>query len=580
MLASTWVVAVALLVLTAAPASASRQVDLPLRAVTGDQPRITDELGRQVLLRGVNVVQLGDYYQADPDSPPTFPLTEADFARIASMGFDVVRLVLHWSALQPQPGGIDDAELDRIAQALDWARAHDVYVVLDLHQDAWSKHLFTPPDETCPPGFSPSIGWDGAPPWATYTDGQSTCQVGTREFSPAVAHAFESFWVDRAGPDGTGIQTHFMQVWQALAARFGADPVVAGYDLFNEPHPGYSAGATDTALLAAFYRRTIEAIRDSEQAAGAPPKPVFFEPSVLWSGFGAGPIPPPGFTDDDGIVFAPHLYAGSFTLTPGFGVDEGFEAAATAASTYGATFWSGEWGWFGNPETDAAKVARYAQLEDAHAVGGAWWSWRQACGDPHNHRDGDGEPVPLSPSLVRYSCPGDVELGIPDEFATILSRPYPRAAPGVITALTSNPQASTLHLEASAGDASGQAAELWVPDRGRGAPRVTGTGMVGTPRLRPVAGGWRVSVAVEGNYVIDVEPARMPDTPPNAAPRPVSPTTAPPNLATTGGGMPSAVAVVLAAIALVLSRKQASDGNASSWPRSTVPGDGVAEEPR
>ena len=44
---------------TAAPAEPTRQVDRPLRATSGDGARVVDDLGRTVLLRGVNLNGLG-----------------------------------------------------------------------------------------------------------------------------------------------------------------------------------------------------------------------------------------------------------------------------------------------------------------------------------------------------------------------------------------------------------------------------------------------------------------------------------------------------------------------------------------
>jgi hypothetical protein len=45
-----------------------------LHATRGAHPAIRDSHGRQVLLRGVNDNQLGDYYQVDPDQPTTSAL--------------------------------------------------------------------------------------------------------------------------------------------------------------------------------------------------------------------------------------------------------------------------------------------------------------------------------------------------------------------------------------------------------------------------------------------------------------------------------------------------------------------------
>src|SRR5436305_5360357 len=157
----------------AAPSSGSSSSALsPLHVVRGPSARIEDGQHRQVLLRGVNTNQLGDYYQADPSLESTVPLTEGDFAQMAAVGFDSVRLIVHWSLLEPRRGVFDQTYLGRVRQAVAWAAAHGLYVVLDMHQDAWGKYIATPPGTACPLGLQPAIGWDGAPQWATITDGQ------------------------------------------------------------------------------------------------------------------------------------------------------------------------------------------------------------------------------------------------------------------------------------------------------------------------------------------------------------------------------------------------------------------------
>src|SRR5439155_21221668 len=147
-----------------APAAASA---LPrLQAERGADPALVTNDGRQVVLCGVNVNQLRDYWQQSPALPPTVPLTSDDFAGIHALGMDVVRLLVHWSALEPERGRFDEGYIDRIRQAVGWARQQGIYVVLDMHQDAWGKHIASPASEQCAPGFSHQQGWDGAPKWA------------------------------------------------------------------------------------------------------------------------------------------------------------------------------------------------------------------------------------------------------------------------------------------------------------------------------------------------------------------------------------------------------------------------------
>ncbi|MCL4697228.1 MAG: hypothetical protein KJ023_09295, partial [Burkholderiaceae bacterium] len=42
----------------------------------------------------------------DPEHPPTHPPTDADWDGMAANGFNVVRLIVSWSALEPERGQI------------------------------------------------------------------------------------------------------------------------------------------------------------------------------------------------------------------------------------------------------------------------------------------------------------------------------------------------------------------------------------------------------------------------------------------------------------------------------------------
>jgi endoglycosylceramidase len=495
---------------TAAKAAGSADPLRPLHATRGEDPAIEDDRGRQVLLRGVNVNQLGDYFRGHPALPTVIPLRERDFARIARLGFNHVRLILSWSRLEPMRGSLSRRYLRRIRQAVEWASDHDLYVVLDMHQDAWGKYIATPAGEACMPGFVPAIGWDGAPRWATLTDGLSTCRRSeARELSPAVAQAFQSFWADREG-----IQSRLIRTWARLARRFAADPAIAGYDLINEPNPGFTVGATEPTFLGEFYRRAIAAIRSAESTARRGFHHIaFFEPLVIWSATAVDVVPPPSFTADRNIVFAPHLYGGSISVDQALGlplvsIEDGFRFADTTAASYGVTFWSGEWGWFGNPREDAADVREYARHEDSHVVGGAWWSWKQACGDPHVVGSTGNLPRGISPSLNRYRCPQQRLLGIPGNFRRVLSRPYPRAAPGRITALHSNPESGAFRLAGHDPRRMGSCGlRVWVPAKGAGPPRFEDEG-VSRRRTESVPGGWLVSGCARGDYELRRKPGR------------------------------------------------------------------------
>ncbi len=423
-------------------------------------PRIADSLGAAVTLRGVNVNQLGEYYQQDRAIASVLPLTEQDFADIAALGMNVVRLTLSWSELEPVRGTISTEYLQRIRQAVGWARAHGVHVVLDVHQDAWSAHVAAEPDRRCRAGTAPMIGWDGAPAWATYTDGTPPCQVTGRDLAPNVSRAFQSFYVDR-----DGIQTSLIAGWRALAAEFADDAAVAGYDLLNEPNFGDTPPIASTVLLANYYARSIEAIRQAEDSrARGFHHLVFVEPSIIWSGFGVDNLPPRGFTSDPQIVFSPHLYNESITADQDFGfnlisIERGFRLAEAAAGQLGAPLWIGEWGYFKGAREQAALLERHLRAEDRLQTGSAFWVWKQACGDPHAY------PNKVAGDLRLTGCPGNTDLGTAADMARQLQRPYVRSSPGRIVGIGVSDGTVITGESGPAGTDRARACdlEIWLP---------------------------------------------------------------------------------------------------------------------
>ena len=154
------------------------------------------------------------------------------------------------------------------------------------------------------------------------------------------------------------------------------------------------------------------------------------------------------------------------------------------------TVWIGEWGSFSqDPSTDADKLDRFTDAQDAHRWGGAWWDWKQACGDPHVIHEPGGLPDSVSPSLIRYSCPEQTPYdSVAPAYGEALFRPLPRAVPGTITRLRSDGRTGTLDLAGSREKgADGCALRVFVPavwaDTTRPRPRGS-SGLVATDRSR------------------------------------------------------------------------------------------------
>lgn len=198
--------------------------------VTVSGSQFLDNANRPLLLHGINVVNKSKAEGYTKD------IEQSDFAAIRSWGMNCVRLGIFWDGLEPRPGTIDVAYLDRIARIVGWAKAEGVYVLLDMHQDLYSAK------------FS-----DGAPDWATLDDGHryTPTAVWSDAYytSKAVQTALDHFWANTPATDGVGLQDHYARVWRRVAERFRDEPAVLGYDLMNEPYPGHDNARNRAAMF-------------------------------------------------------------------------------------------------------------------------------------------------------------------------------------------------------------------------------------------------------------------------------------------------------------------------------------------
>lgn len=211
-------VALGILALAAPGPARSAPPSSPFVTVSGE--RFLDPQGRQLILHGVNVVDK----TADWSMTPW--LGEGSFASMRGWGFNCIRLAFTWASLEPAPGAYSERCLQEIDRRVAWARGNGLYVFLDMHQDLYSAR------------FS-----DGAPQWATLTDGQPHVAGGAvwsdaYLTSPAVQRALDNFYANRPGPGGVGLQDRYAQAWRHLAEHYARNPTVIGYDLMNEPFAG------------------------------------------------------------------------------------------------------------------------------------------------------------------------------------------------------------------------------------------------------------------------------------------------------------------------------------------------------
>jgi endoglycosylceramidase len=385
------------------------------------RPYIADDRGRLVLFHGSVPADLLDFgtsgrwsappYPIDPSAYsggqcPTIvdhthypPLCQTDLAQMAALGFNSLRLPLSWSLLEPERGHFSQPYLERVAQVVDWARALGIYVIIDMHQNAYSK--FVGPGD----GIDLSAN-SGAPGWATITDGMPSRLLlkNQREANPAVIESFNNFWYNR-----DGIQDEYIAAIAFLATRFKDDSTVAGYSVFNEPQPGWNLppGFEDL-LLFPFYRRVIDAVTGVHDGLPCPTgifMPVFcgyrdlgvhdlrhmffLEPGLLrqMTDFPTHLGLP--LSSYPNLVLDIHAYTHGFTLEkllnpnsdpatatyPWGGFDQTYSLGEREARAMGAALFVSEFG--NDPKYDTLILSSELEEQEKHRVGFAFWAWKE-----------------------------------------------------------------------------------------------------------------------------------------------------------------------------------------------------------
>ena len=253
---------------------------MPLSRVRIAGSLFLDNEGRQVMLRGVNLggdskvpypnggtnfpTDFSDHRSASFIGRP-FPLAEADehLGRLRHWGFNCLRLLTTWEAIEHAgPGQYDEDFLDYFAHVCERAGEHGFYIIIDLHQDVWSR----------------MSGGDGAPGWVfdalgldftkfpdadaalvmqaafDYSDpnphqpGYPQMAWTSNYWLPANGIVWTLFWLGQlATPEweigGTNVQRflqgHYIAAMAEVARRVAHLPNILGFNTLNEPGIGW-----------------------------------------------------------------------------------------------------------------------------------------------------------------------------------------------------------------------------------------------------------------------------------------------------------------------------------------------------
>ncbi len=267
-----------------------------------------DGQGRQLLFRGYNakVTTLFDVTFDDGRVPEeTFPdLTETEAARIEQLGWNVLRIPVSWSGLEPHPLEYSGAFLKKLDSVIAMAKAHGFYVFVDMHQDGYSKE----------------IGEDGEPLWAIEPPPtvllQGPYSDARRTMGPALDAGY-SFFANAPAADGRPLQNAYATAVQQIVRHVVGQPQVLGYEAFNEP---VLLHQPELDAFDATFAAAVQAV-DADA-------PVLFEPVATRNQFDQSEIPSAPWSNGPGS-YAIHIYTCQFSscTSPGWADENPAELA-------------------------------------------------------------------------------------------------------------------------------------------------------------------------------------------------------------------------------------------------------------
>ena len=338
-------------------------------------PRLRAEAGHfrdgsdaVVVLRGLNVA-------GNSKVPPFLPLDDvSQLDPLQQWGVNVIRLVFTWEAYEPTVGDYQQAYLDQLTTVVEGALDRGIYVIVDFHQDGFSRFLA----DGCGDGF---------PKWAvpkslkpdTPDNGHNCATWGIKMTLDSDVHkAFSDFYAD-----SDGVRGRYLKLFGRLAEHFAKHPAVLGYDLINEPW------GWETSEIGPLYEAVAKVIRATH------PKAILFIEGHVTTNGGAIQtlLDKPKF---DNFAYAPHFYDAAMLASHAWSglstvTDVGFQNMRAKAKQWNVPLFIGEFGAHANTIGGAAYMdLQYQRLDETFASAAQWNytpGWTPANKDGWNDED-------------------------------------------------------------------------------------------------------------------------------------------------------------------------------------------------
>ena len=266
---------------------------LPI-SVNPARQQLVDSLGREVFFHGTNVVVKSFPWHPETEGFSDGTFSEQDMELLQSLGLNVVRLGFMWPGLEPTRGIYNETYMQVMQRIVSLSANYGIYVLLDMHQDAFSRMLCV---EGLPTwavntgnakGFPEPLHEPFVPDPKTGMPSDEDCAKfawSDYYFTEATSAAFQNLYNNT-----DDLLNSWAAFWAETALGFKSFSNVIGYELINEPWAGdiYAnpllivPKVADKMNLAPVYEVLSKAIRQHDEEHC-----IFFE-GITWDDFGVG----------------------------------------------------------------------------------------------------------------------------------------------------------------------------------------------------------------------------------------------------------------------------------------------------
>lgn len=300
---------------------------------------------------------------------------EKEASDLESWGFNLVRYLVHWEAIEPVRGKYDESYIDTVVSKIEMLGRHGISVIVDVHQDLYAQRYHG----------------NGFPDWAVRDDGKKfefQTPWAMNYLQPAVRACFDNFWSNK-----DGILDANVAMIEHLLVRLVKIKNVLAIDVLNEPWPKGWPLTFERKILSKYYQRL--AVVWSKHGIERPY--LGFEPWMSTSaGYPTNLRMKKAKSNFSGLVYMPHYYDffceqdKPYKRFNKLVVKRAFNIRSYEAQVFKCPVVYGEFGFPSSAKGYLSGMKDFMSLADRHRASWCYWSYDKLIHNDRGFLNDDG----------------------------------------------------------------------------------------------------------------------------------------------------------------------------------------------